>query len=110
MDRIYLGDRAGIGTRKVFFLRCFHHGRIGRDFTDFTFAAFEPSFDASSSSTMASPNAAILRLFDSMGTHFDYSGMHEVKRAVSAGVAPRFLLRNWLRGLSPKARREAPII
>jgi diaminopimelate decarboxylase len=36
----------------------------------------------------ASPNAAILRLFDSMGMHFDCSSVHEVKRAVAAGVAP----------------------
>jgi diaminopimelate decarboxylase len=35
----------------------------------------------------ASPNAAILRLFDSMGMHFDCSSVHEVKRAMAAGVA-----------------------
>jgi len=32
------------------------------------------------------PNAAILKLFDSMGLHFDCSSIHEVKRAMAAGV------------------------
>ena len=32
------------------------------------------------------PNAAILRLFHKMGLHFDCSSIHEVKRAMSAGV------------------------
>mmetsp|Transcript_67877 Transcript_67877/g.167634 ORF Transcript_67877/g.167634 Transcript_67877/m.167634 type:complete len:425 (+) Transcript_67877:46-1320(+) len=36
----------------------------------------------------ACPNAAILKLFDSMGLHFDCSSVHEIKRAMSAGVAP----------------------
>ena len=36
----------------------------------------------------ASPNAAILKLFDKMGLHFDCSSVHEVKRAMAAGVAP----------------------
>mmetsp|Transcript_6887 Transcript_6887/g.13270 ORF Transcript_6887/g.13270 Transcript_6887/m.13270 type:complete len:428 (+) Transcript_6887:362-1645(+) len=33
------------------------------------------------------PNAAVLKLFDSMGLHFDCSSIHEVKRAMAAGVA-----------------------
>ncbi|KAJ1469214.1 hypothetical protein T484DRAFT_1643138 [Baffinella frigidus] len=36
----------------------------------------------------SSPNAAILRLFDSMGLHFDCSSVHEIKRAMAAGVSP----------------------
>jgi len=36
----------------------------------------------------ASPNAAILQLFASMGLHFDASSGHEVRRALAAGVPP----------------------
>ncbi|MEM9160046.1 MAG: diaminopimelate decarboxylase [Verrucomicrobiota bacterium] len=36
----------------------------------------------------ASSNANILRLFDSMGLHIDASSGYEVRRAVSAGIAP----------------------
>ena len=36
----------------------------------------------------SSPNAAILRLFDQMGLHFDCSSVHEIKRAMAAGVKP----------------------
>ena len=35
----------------------------------------------------SSPNAAILKLFDKMGLHFDCSSVHEVRRAMAAGVA-----------------------
>jgi len=35
----------------------------------------------------ASPNAAILKLFDRVGLHFDASSGHEVRRAMAAGVA-----------------------
>jgi diaminopimelate decarboxylase len=34
----------------------------------------------------ASPNAAILKVFNDMGLHFDASSGHEVRRAVAAGV------------------------
>ena len=37
----------------------------------------------------ASPNAAILQLFASMGLYFDASSGFEVKRAVKAGIQPR---------------------
>lgn len=36
----------------------------------------------------ASSNAAILRLFDSLGLHIDASSAYEVKRAMLAGIAP----------------------
>ena len=36
----------------------------------------------------ACPNAAILRLFDSLGLHFDASSGWEVERALRAGIAP----------------------
>lgn len=36
----------------------------------------------------ACPTAAILRLFDSMGLHFDASSIYEVRRAMRAGIAP----------------------
>ena len=36
----------------------------------------------------AAPNAAILRLFDSMGVHIDASSCHEVSRAIAAGIPP----------------------
>jgi diaminopimelate decarboxylase len=36
----------------------------------------------------ACPNAAILRLFDSLGLHFDASSCHEAARALRAGIAP----------------------
>lgn len=39
----------------------------------------------------ASPNAAVLRLFDRWGLHFDCSSLFEVKRAVAAGVPPHKL-------------------
>ncbi|HEY0636475.1 MAG TPA: diaminopimelate decarboxylase [Pseudonocardiaceae bacterium] len=38
------------------------------------------------------PSAAVIRLFDSMGTLFDASSVWEVKRAVLAGVAPSKIL------------------
>lgn len=37
----------------------------------------------------ASPNAAILQLFSSMGLHFDASSGFEVRRAVKAGILPQ---------------------
>lgn len=37
----------------------------------------------------ASPNAAILRLFDSMGLHIDASSGFEVERALRAGIKPK---------------------
>lgn len=36
----------------------------------------------------ACPTAAVLKLFDSMGLHFDASSIHEVRRAMRAGIAP----------------------
>lgn len=36
----------------------------------------------------ASSNAAILKLFDSLGLHIDASGEYEVERAIRAGIAP----------------------
>lgn len=36
----------------------------------------------------ASPNAAILQVFDSMGLHIDASSGYEVRRALAAGIAP----------------------
>lgn len=36
----------------------------------------------------ACPNAAILKLFNSMGLHIDASSVHEVRRAVLAGIPP----------------------
>lgn len=33
------------------------------------------------------PNGAILKLFDSMGLHFDCSSIHEVKRVMASGIA-----------------------
>jgi len=36
----------------------------------------------------ASPNAAILQIFDRMGLHIDASSGYEVHRAVAAGIAP----------------------
>jgi diaminopimelate decarboxylase len=36
----------------------------------------------------ASPNAAILKLFDKKGLHFDCSSIYEIRRAMAAGVAP----------------------
>ena len=36
----------------------------------------------------ASSNAAILKLFDSLGLHIDASSAYEVKRAMLAGIAP----------------------
>lgn len=36
----------------------------------------------------ACPTAAVLRLFDSMGLHFDASSIYEVRRAMRAGIAP----------------------
>lgn len=36
----------------------------------------------------ASPNAAILRLFDQAGLHIDASSGHEIHRALRAGIAP----------------------
>jgi len=39
----------------------------------------------------AAPNAAILRLFDGMGLHFDCSSGCEVHRALAAGIAPEKL-------------------
>jgi len=39
----------------------------------------------------AAPNAAILRLFDGMGLHFDCSSGYEVHRALAAGIAPEKL-------------------
>ena len=36
----------------------------------------------------SSPNAAILKLFDKMGLHFDCSSVYEIRRAIAAGVAP----------------------
>ncbi|MFO8026876.1 MAG: diaminopimelate decarboxylase [Opitutales bacterium] len=37
----------------------------------------------------ASPNAAILRLFDKLGLWIDASSGHEVRRALAAGIEPR---------------------
>lgn len=37
----------------------------------------------------ASPNSNVLRLFSSMGLHFDASSGYEVRRAVAAGVDPQ---------------------
>mmetsp|Transcript_9207 Transcript_9207/g.27552 ORF Transcript_9207/g.27552 Transcript_9207/m.27552 type:complete len:452 (+) Transcript_9207:104-1459(+) len=34
----------------------------------------------------ACPNGAVLKLFDGMGLHFDASSVHEVRRAMAAGV------------------------
>ncbi len=36
----------------------------------------------------ACPTAAVLKLFDSLGLHFDASSIHEVRRAMHAGIAP----------------------
>lgn len=36
----------------------------------------------------ACPTAAVLKLFDSMGLHFDASSIYEVRRAMHAGIAP----------------------
>ena len=36
----------------------------------------------------ALPNAAVLRLFDRLGLHFDASSGHEAHRAILAGIAP----------------------
>lgn len=36
----------------------------------------------------ACPTAAVLKLFDSMGLHFDASSIYEVRRAMRAGIAP----------------------
>lgn len=36
----------------------------------------------------ASPNAAILRLFNSLGLHFDASSGYEVHRAIKTGIPP----------------------
>jgi diaminopimelate decarboxylase len=36
----------------------------------------------------ALPNAAVLRLFDRRGLHFDASSGHEARRAIRAGIAP----------------------
>lgn len=36
----------------------------------------------------ACPNNAILRLFDSMGLHFDASSTYEARRAMAVGIAP----------------------
>jgi diaminopimelate decarboxylase len=36
----------------------------------------------------ALPNAAVLRLFDRLGLHFDASSGHEARRALLAGIAP----------------------
>mmetsp|Transcript_10660 Transcript_10660/g.19233 ORF Transcript_10660/g.19233 Transcript_10660/m.19233 type:complete len:500 (-) Transcript_10660:1979-3478(-) len=36
----------------------------------------------------AAPNAAILKIFSSMGMHFDASSGYEVRRAIAAGVEP----------------------
>ncbi|KAH8065323.1 hypothetical protein JL721_8281 [Aureococcus anophagefferens] len=35
----------------------------------------------------ACPNGAVLRLFESMGLHFDASSVYEVRRALAAGIA-----------------------
>jgi diaminopimelate decarboxylase len=43
-------------------------------------------------SLKACPSAAIIRLFDTMGVHFDASSVWEVARAVRAGVAPDRIL------------------
>lgn len=43
-------------------------------------------------SLKANPNAAVIRLFASLGTAFDASSVWEVRRAVRAGVAPEQLL------------------
>lgn len=43
-------------------------------------------------SLKASPSAAVIRLFDSLGVHFDASSVWEVIRAVRAGVAPEKIL------------------
>jgi diaminopimelate decarboxylase len=43
-------------------------------------------------SIKANPSAAVIRLFDSMGTHFDASSVYEVQRAVRAGVDPSKIL------------------
>jgi diaminopimelate decarboxylase len=43
-------------------------------------------------SIKANPSAAVIRLFDSMGTHFDASSVYEVQRAVRAGVDPAKIL------------------
>lgn len=43
-------------------------------------------------SIKACPSAAIIRLFDTMGTHFDASSVWEVLRAVRAGVDPAKVL------------------
>jgi diaminopimelate decarboxylase len=37
----------------------------------------------------ALPNAAVLRLFDRLGLHFDASSGHEARRAMLAGIAPQ---------------------
>ncbi|MEM9282470.1 MAG: diaminopimelate decarboxylase, partial [Verrucomicrobiota bacterium] len=37
----------------------------------------------------ASPNAAIVRIFDQAGLHFDASSGHEVRRMIAAGVAAK---------------------
>ncbi len=36
----------------------------------------------------ACPTAAILKIFDSLGLHFDASSIYEVRRAIRAGIAP----------------------
>lgn len=43
-------------------------------------------------SLKACPSAAIIRLFDTLGVHFDASSVWEVARAVRAGVAPDRIL------------------
>ncbi|MFE7316214.1 diaminopimelate decarboxylase [Streptomyces sp. NPDC057555] len=43
-------------------------------------------------SLKASPSAAVIRIFDSMGVEFDASSVWEVIRAVRAGVAPEKIL------------------
>jgi len=43
-------------------------------------------------SLKASPSAAVIRVFDDLGVHFDASSVWEVVRAVRAGVAPERVL------------------
>jgi diaminopimelate decarboxylase len=39
----------------------------------------------------AAPNAAILRLFSSLGLHIDASSVHEAERAIRAGIPPEHI-------------------
>jgi len=85
----FLTPEQALETRHKFGTPCYVYDAATLEARAKTALAFPNAFGLTVRYAMkACPNGAILKLFDTLGLHFDASSTHEATRAMRAGVAP----------------------